>query len=279
MNLPEKAIGYQTSLFSFFPLPRTNVGKTFERSINGVSCFYADALGIPHTTLDRRWIEIVTTKAKQSGDAHVEFESVCRELARYGMERDGRYILPARKALYRFGNLQIHTEAVEKVKGGMEMHRALNFAIADKVEVFWGSGRADLAPPELFDGHNYMNLSKTFMDFVDRAAPHVQDHYMQIQSPLTLDVYDWLVKKLYSLDQASELIRWPWLYAQFGQTGGILNPNQMKNLRRLIKTSLLDIVQNYYTAARAEVTDEGIILKKSPPLIAPDNKKAGFAVL
>ena len=103
-----------------------------------------------------------------------------------------------------------------------------------------------------------------------------QEAYMTIQSPLTLDLYLWVVGKLYGLED-DFLMRWAWVYAQFGN-GGRLNLSQMKDLRRKVKESLLDIRQNYYPAAHLEATDEGIIMRPSDPLIEPGSKRAGYSL-
>lgn len=278
--VPKTALGFQTSIFNFFPLPRTNVGNEFRRTVNFVECVYWDPLGIPHTAIERRWIEIVTTLAKKANDGWVEFGSVSHAMERYGMNRSGGvrgYILPARKALYKFANLHVSTMRVGKV-AGIEAHQALNFAVAENVQVLWARGRTDLVVPELFDGQNFMELSNGFMKLVKDAAPHNQEHYMQIQSPLELDLYQWLVTKLYTLKE-DELIKWASLYAQFGQTGGMLNESQMKDLRRKVKTCLYHIVTEYYPKAKVKATDEGFVLMKSPPLIEPNDKRAGFNLI
>jgi hypothetical protein len=278
MNLPEKDLGFQTSFLNYFPLPRTNVGPTFTRTVNGIQFTYFDMLGVPYSAVDRRWIEIVTTLAKlQAPDPRIEFGSVSQALARYGMARENNYILPARKALEKIARLHISSTQVGKVKG-ITAHRGLDFSFSLKHQIIWGRGRTDLVEPELFDHENFMELSPTFMKFVETAAPHVQAHYMSIRSPLTMDLYHWIITKLYGLRE-DELIRWPWLYAQFGQDGGILNESQMKDIRRLIKKGLLEIRMKYYPKARIEATDEGILLKRSPPLIASDSKRAGFSLL
>lgn len=277
MSLADKSLGFQTSFLTHFPLPRTNVGTTFTREVNGIRCTYFDALGIPYTAVDRRWIEIVTTLARrQSPVARVEFGAVSQTLKRYGMARESNYILPARKALEKLARLHISTTRVAK-GGGLVAHQGLDFSLSRKHQILWAHGRTDLVEPELFDQENYMELSPDFMAFVQNAAPHNQDHYMTIRSPLTLDVYHWLVTKLYDLSDEM-LLEWPKLYSQFGQ-GGRLNDSQMKNMRRLLKASLLDIVKNYYPRARVKAIDEGIVLMKSPPLIEPDNKKAGYSLI
>jgi hypothetical protein len=278
MSLTDKSLGFQTSFLTHFPLPRTNVGTSFSREVNGIRCTYFDVLGIPYTAVDRRWIEIVTTLARrQAPIVRIEFGAVSETLKRYGMARASNYILPARKALEKLARLHISTTRVAK-GGGMVAHQGLDFSFSRKHQIIWARGRTDLVEPELFDQENYMELSQDFMEFVQNAAPHNQDHYMDIQSPLTLDMYHWLVTKLYKL-RDEELIEWTKLYAQFGQNGKMLNDSQMKNLRRGLKTSLLEILTKYYPRARVRTTNEGIVLMKSPPLIEPDSKKAGYSLL
>lgn len=150
------------------------------------------------------------------------------------------------------------------------------------MNIAWAKGRTDTSLPELFDDDNYIQFSSMFMEFVDRAVPHVQEHYLDIQSPLVLDVYHWLVTKFYGLHEQrkqDELIEWVKIYAQFGQTGGRLSESQMKDMRRLIKAAVLEVCTKYYPKAKAQFTDEGLVLKRSPLLIEPDNKKAGYSLL
>lgn len=278
MSLSDKSLGFQTSFLTYFPLPRTNVGTSFSREVNGTRCDYFDALGIPYTAVDRRWIEIVTTLARrQAPKARIDFGAVSQTLRRYGMDSQSNYILPARKALEKLARLHISTTRVGKGTG-LEAHQGLDFSLSRKHQILWARGRTNLVEPELFDQENYMELSQDFMGFVQNAAPHNQEHYMNIRSPLTLDMYHWLVTKLYNLRE-EEILKWPKLYAQFGQNGNKLNEVQMKNLRRGLKTSLLEILTKYYPRARVRTTNEGIVLMKSPPLIEPDNKKAGYSLL
>jgi len=39
-----------------------------------------------------------------------------------------------------------------------------------------------------------------------------------------------------------------------------------------------NLVSNDFEAAQIEATDEGIILKPSPPLVEPDDKRAGYTL-
>lgn len=274
-----KELGFQTSLFTFFPLPRKNVGKEMTKEVQGRTCMYLGFYGIPYTTIDRRMLEIITTKKVQSKSRVIQFGSVTDTLRESGMGRSGGergYIKPMKESLLRISGLNIQlTENVKSER--FEGITGKNFHIADEFKIFWANGRTDLVVPELLDSLNYMTISEEFASLCDNAAPHIQADYLKIQSALTQDIYPWLCAKLYHLKDKDELIRWSWLYAQFGE-GKRMTDNQTKSFRKNFKASGLEIKQDLYQKANYEFTDEGILLKKSPPLIEPDSKKAGFSV-
>jgi len=230
--------------------------------------------GVLYKAIDRRWLEIVTTLAKTQG-SHIELGGVTEALRRYGMTSQSRYILPTRKALERVASLHVSISRNAEVKG-FKAVQGLDFSISEEHQVLWARGRTDLVEPELLDRLNFIDLSNGFMKVVANAVPHIQEQYMDIRSPLTLDLYQWVILKLHDLKQ-EQLVRWPALYAQFGD-GGKLNTSQMKDLRRKLKAALYQVRYNYYEAAQITHTDEGIILKPSPPLVEPDDKRAGYSL-
>lgn len=272
-------LGFSVSLFTAFPLPRDNQGQVFTRESNGVTCSYLCALGVPHTAVERRWLEILTTLARYNVDNPlVEFGAITESLRRYGMDSTGGkrgYVQPARKALEKLARLHISSTRTATVRG-LTCHQGMDFSISKRHQILWARGRTDLVEAELFDNENYMEVTPEFMTFVKNAAPHIQKDFMQIRAPLTQDLYQWLVAKLYTLKEPWTMT-WPAFYAQFGQ-GGRLSENQMKNMRKAIKSAMTDIKLNYYSRAKMEFTDEGLRLMPSPPLIEPDSKKAGFTL-
>lgn len=284
-EITSREVGYSISPFTFFPFPREDVGKMFTREVNGIECTYICAAGVPHTTLDRRWFEIGTTLARynigKDGtiNPRIELGSVTDTLRRYGMYstggKAGGYVLSARKALEKFSRLHVSSIAKSEVKG-LAGHRGLDFSVSLKHQILWARGRTDMVEPDLFDHENFIDLSPSFMGFVQNAVPHIQKDFMAIRSPLTLDLYQWLAGKLYSLKDEF-VMTWPRMYAQFGQ-GGKLNDSQMKNMRRLIKDSLTEIKTNYYRAANITITEKGIVMKPSEPLVEPGSRKAGYTL-
>lgn len=276
-SISEKDLGFQIAPFTLFPLPRVKVGKEFTRVVNGSSCSYFCSSGVPYTAIDRRWLEIVTTLGKrQYPEPCIEFGSISSTLKQYGMARANNYILPARKALEKIARLHISITRITESKG-VDIQQGIDISVSERHQILWARGRANLVEPELFDGENFMDISSGFLNLVKDAAPHIQADYMAIQSPLMLDVYQWLIRRLYGMKDDA-LIRWAWIYAQFGN-GEILNDSQMKDLRRKFKETVAEIQAKYYPGAIMKFTDEGLILFRSPPLIEPDSKKAGYSLL
>jgi hypothetical protein len=282
--ITKKELGYHPSFSTFFPFPRTNVGQVWTREVNGIECTYFCAMGVPHTTLDRRWFEIGTTLARYNIDKdgkvnpRIELGAITDTLRRFGMESNGGktgYVQPARKSMERFARLHVSSTRRPEAKG-LSGHQGMDFSVSLKHQILWARGRTDLVEPELFDGENWIDLSPSFMSFAKSAVPHVQKDFMAIRSPLTLDLYQWLAGKLYAL-KGEFRMSWPAMYAQFGQ-GGRLNDSQMKDMRRKIKTSLLEIKQDYYPAAQMDIRETGVYLRPSDPVVEPGSRRAGYTL-
>jgi hypothetical protein len=278
-SIAKDELGYQIEVLTRFPLPRKNVGNEYKKEVNRLTCRYYSPLGIPYTSVHKRALEVVTTKAVCENDNGVIlFAGVSKFLTGYGMASNGGktgYIKTIKDAMEKIYTLtmyiteEISTERFSGVKGK-------TLSIASDYQILWANGRTDLAKPELFDNLNYMQLTPDFMNLAKNAAPHIQADYMKIRSALTQDVYPWMISKLFCLKDKDQLIKWSWLYSQFNDTK--LNDWQMKNFRRTFKESVDEVGEKYYRDANYEFTNEGLILKKSPLLIEPDSKKAGFTV-
>lgn len=282
--IDEEVVGYSIAPFTFFPFPRVNVGKIFTREVNGIECTYFCSGGVPYTTLDRRWFEIGTTLARYNigkdgtVNPRIELGSITDTLRRYGMAANAGkkgYVLPARRAMEKFARLHVSSTTKPEAKG-IDGVMGMDFSISLRHQILWARGRIDLVEPDLLDRENFIDLSPSFMDFAKRAVPHIQKDFMAIQSPLTLDLYQWLAGKLYSL-KGEFVMTWPMMYAQFGQ-GGRLSESQMKNVRRDIKNSLVEIKTKYYRAANITITEKGLIMKPSEPLVEPGDTKAGYTL-
>lgn len=285
MNLPENQIGYQISPFTLFPLPRKDVGTVFSRTVNNITVTYSNHLGVLHTALARRWLEILTTKAvKQKANSAnprmVELHSVTQTLKDFGMANNGNYIGSAVKIIKQIAAQSIivthRSDPSGKLVKRLPLEQGQLCFLAHKYQLYWGSGNTKTTLPDLFDDQNFFEWSTEAWKYIENATPHDQRHAMQISSSTEYDLYMWLVESLYSLKEKDKLIPWVWFYIQFGQAEGILKPEQMKFIRKQVKTYLTRIKTKYYLNAKFRFTDEGVVLEKSPALIQPDNKHAGF---
>ena len=280
LSIAEKELGYQIEVLTRFPLPRKNVGNEYKKEVNRITCKYYSPLGIPYSPVHKRALEVVTTKAVcENENGIIQFDGISRFLNFYGMASNGGkagYIRPIKEAMEKIYTLTIYiSEEIESDKfAGV---KGKNLCIASDYQILWANGRTDLVKPELFDNLNYMQLTPDFMKLAKNAAPHIQADYMKIRSALTQDVYPWIISKLFCLKDKDQLIKWSWLYNQFTDNKK-MNPSQMKTFRKAFKDSVDEVGEKYYKDARFEFTNEGLILKKSPLLIEPDSKKAGFTL-
>ena len=98
---------------------------------------------------------------------------------------------------------------------------------------------------------------------LDRSAPLSTSAIKQLRkSPMDLDVYAWLVHRLFSLSKPST-VTWQQLSEQFGHGYA-----EIRKFRRFFIDSLKR-VQTVYPEARLKVADSGVILLPSKPHLAP----------
>lgn len=280
MSLPELPLGYQSALFTHFPLPRTNVGTTFSREYNGQRVSYVCEFGVPYKLSDRRMLEILTTlvvkKRDSEGrwDGRIELGRISHILQDYGMARNGQYIKPMAEALFRLSNLGV-TVAQTGIVKGIHFARTRPFFLAKDAQVCWAPGtlKKVAVQPEL-DGLTYFVASDGFLDITKNALPHDQRHVMDITSPLELELYYQFNAKAPNLEESKVMMPWNWFYAQYGEPD--MNESQMKSLRRKIKDYILHIKTAYLPKMKLELKNEGVLLYKSAPFIEPSNKFAGY---
>jgi Plasmid encoded RepA protein len=102
-----------------------------------------------------------------------------------------------------------------------------------------------------------------YESIVGRSAPLSTDAIRQLRkSPMDLDVYAWLVHRLFTLSRPSQ-ITWAQLSGQFGHTYGAL-----RYFRRFFGESLQRVLR-VYPDARLKCTDQGVLLLPSRPHVVP----------
>jgi hypothetical protein len=102
-----------------------------------------------------------------------------------------------------------------------------------------------------------------FHSILERSAPLSTNAIKQLRkSPMDLDVYAWLVHRLYHLARPST-VTWQQLSEQFGH-----GYSELRKFRRFFIDSLKR-VQAVYPEAKLKVADVGVILLPSKPHLAP----------
>jgi hypothetical protein len=140
---------------------------------------------------------------------------------------------------------------------GLHIRQAL---FASEAKLWWddadgvGQGSSLVLSPVLYES------------IVERSAPLSTHAIRQLRkSPMDLDVYAWLVHRLFSLGKPSSL-SWAQLSGQFGHSYG-----EIRYFRRFFGESLQRVLK-VYPEARIKWTDSGLMLLPSRPHIEPRSR-------
>lgn len=119
-----------------------------------------------------------------------------------------------------------------------------------------GAGRS------IGNGSSLMLSSVLFHSILERSAPLATSAIKQLRkSPMDLDVYAWLVHRLFHLQHPS-MISWAQLSLQFGHNYGLPRKFRHYFLHSLRRVSAV------YPEARLKISDTGILLLPSRPHLA-----------
>jgi hypothetical protein len=145
-------------------------------------------------------------------------------------------------------------ENIRDAKGrtGLHIRQAL---FAEEARLWWdeeeGTGQ----------GSSLVLSSVLFQSILERSAPLSTAAIRQLRkSPMDLDVYAWLVHRLYHLTRPSTMT-WAQLSGQFGHSYG-----EVRYFRRFFGDSLKRVLK-VYPEAKFKWTDAGLILLPSKPHI------------
>jgi hypothetical protein len=137
---------------------------------------------------------------------------------------------------------------------GLHIRQAL---FAEEARVWWDDASG------VGQGSSLVLSSVLFHSILDRSAPLSTNAIKQLRkSPMDLDVYAWLVHRLFSLSKPST-VTWSQLSDQFGHGYA-----ELRKFRRFFIDSLKR-VQAVYPEAKLKVADVGVVLLPSKPHLAP----------
>jgi hypothetical protein len=150
----------------------------------------------------------------------------------------------------------------ENIKGGagrsgLHIRQAL---FVEEAQLWW-----DEPEGRVGNGSSLVLSSVLFHSILERSAPLATSAIKQLRkSPMDLDVYAWLVHRLFHLNKPS-MVSWSQLSDQFGHSY-----REPRTFRRFFLDSLKR-VSVVYPDAKLKVSDAGILLLPSRPHLANAN--------
>ena len=136
---------------------------------------------------------------------------------------------------------------------GLHIRQAL---FAEEARLWWDEAQG------IGQGSSLQLSSVLFHSILERAAPLATHAIKQLRkSPMDLDVYAWLVHRLFHLSRPSN-VSWQQLSEQFGHAYA-----ELRQFKRFFLDSL-QRVRAVYPAANLTVTESGLLLLPSRPHLA-----------
>jgi hypothetical protein len=183
-----------------------------------------------------------------------------------GISRNGRVTGGKEGSITRFRNqtIRLFSSAVSVKYTGKANDEWKAFNIADNYTLWWNPKNPDQLA--LWTSTVTLNTS-FFQSLIERPVPvDLRALKYLKRSPLALDIYCWLTHRMFYLEKEVE-IPWSLLQMQFGADYPLEGQGPLdfkkKFLLRLRK------VHEVYPEAKAAAGERGLILKPSPPHVAP----------
>lgn len=137
---------------------------------------------------------------------------------------------------------------------GLDIKNAL---FVDEARLWWD------AEDGVGQGSSLVLSSTLFQSILERSAPLSTNAIKSLRkSPMDLDVYAWLVHRLFHLKSPSQ-VTWSQLSDQFGH-----GYSELRKFKKFFLDSLKR-VQGVYPDAKLRVNDTGVLLLPSRPHLAP----------
>src|SRR5277367_462542 len=137
---------------------------------------------------------------------------------------------------------------------GIHIRQAL---FAEEARLWWDEGAG------VGQGSSFVLSPVLFQSILERSAPLSTVAIRQLRkSPMDLDVYAWLVHRLFHLSRSSAL-SWEQLSGQFGHSYG-----EIRYFRRFFGDSLQRVLK-VYPEAKVKPTETGLLLLPSRPHVDP----------
>lgn len=279
---------YMPSVFVTAALPVRNVNKnTFERKFNNISMYLQGLNNVPYGKYGRLVLSLLTTYAvlnAKEGTVAISYDNFkqlmddldlpkqrskdIKEQLDYFAKCDFSYEQKIQKTLttplFQDMGLESDTYLATAVKYE-------KIAFVKKIE-YISVGDAE---KETILGLKIV-LGADFVELCQKhSVPINYTTYKNINSPLGKDLYAWLVYRNNSLENGMPMFfSKKSLVAQFFNEQNINEKDATFRANwKVIKDLLIQIKKDYYPELKLEYSDNGIILRKSPPVILGEDTR------
>ncbi|HDT5874497.1 TPA: hypothetical protein QHC30_005004 [Klebsiella quasipneumoniae subsp. similipneumoniae] len=271
------ATGYIAHFLAQATLPHTDPKSNyFERGTGKLTLSITanPKHGVPYGGLPRLLLAWMCTEAVRTGSAELSLgRSQTEFLEKLDLHNDGRYIARVRDQSLRLVRSLISVSGTDGDALGIE-----NILIAKRAFIFWNTRNTE--QPGLWDSS--ITLSTDFFESLTHAPVPIKMEALQAlkKSPLAMDIYTWLVYRMFTLNVATTrggkpIAHVPWVGLMMQLGAGYANTpkglaNFKTNFRLRLKEALL-----FYPEARnhIEETKDHLILTPARLHIAATKKK------
>ena len=216
---------------------------------------------MPYGGLPRLLLAWMCTESVRTGSPELSLgRSQAEFLQKLDLHNDGRYIARVRDQSLRLVRSLISVSGADGDALGIE-----SILIAKRAFLFWNT--RDTEQPGLWD--SAITLSTDFFESLTHAPVPIRMEALQAlkKSPLAMDIYTWLVYRMFSLNVATtkcgkRLAQVPWagLMMQFG-SGYADTPQGMRDFKKSFRKRLKEALLFYPEAAsHIEETKDHLVL-------------------
>lgn len=221
-------------------------------------------IGIPFGSTPRVLLAWLQQQAVKTQSPEISLGRSQNEfLEKLGMHKNGRDASRIKDQSRRLFTSMISITGEKSHEFGFK-----NIQIADEGMLLWNPRKPD--EPTLWD--STIRLSTPFFtEVTEHAVPidmRVLDHLRR--SPLAIDIYVWLVYRLFQPLPRPMLIPWEALKAQLGADYSD-DAKGIFNFKSKFQQRLKEVLV-FYPQANVHPTKEGLMLRTSPPHILPSSR-------
>lgn len=285
----DKLLSYVPSVFLTAGIPLRSIKKNiFKRKYNDITMYMQSVTNLPYGKYARLLLSLFTTYAvlngKKGQEVQIRYKN-CKNLLdelRLPKQRTSEIM----QQLENFSHTIFSYErrVMKKISGSLFTEYDLDpgnyTATAVKYEnipfirkfMYIDCEKDSESHPIAFE----IDLSDDFVDMCkEHAVPIDYTVYSQISSPLGKDLYAWLIYRNNYLKEGEDIfIPSEQLVNQFIPVSEGKNTSVMYSSNYgYIKTQLSLIKEKYYQNLRLDIMKDGILLKKSPPVIMGEDKR------